>query len=509
MAATRDEHRSPRSWVSDLAAVALGLGAIALGVAATLLGAGTMYLAALVLLLVGVAVAPRWRPDRTTLVGIGIGLLLLVPARYRIEALGSAGTPASLLGLLALAVWVAGLLTGRPKLAGGTALVRGAVFVLLGSVLVSYVAAGLRTPDELLARAADRGLMTVVGTLSLLLVVGELVRGMAAVRRIVAVVVAAGGVMAFLGVLQFSMGIDVASLIRPPGFAYSAVVYDDSRAGFARIVSTVSHPIELAVVLVMMLPLALWLFFTSTGRTRVGWAVCLAVTAAAVPMTVSRTGVAGLVVAVLVLVPSWSWRRRLQVGAAGLVGLVAFSVVVPGLIGTLRAMIFDPGGDPSLISRQVGREQALAAIWDHPFFGLGFGTYLPERFGYLDNQVLGTLVETGVVGTAAFAALFGVVSVLGMRVVRSSRAPDGEPARSLAVALMASAAVSLSTWATYDALGFPTVRGLTFVVLGLVVALWRSVGRPPSARPDDTDRSQPAGLPRNRTATGPATTGEQ
>lgn len=475
---------------TSLLALLLGLGGVALGAAATVRGGGTTFFAAVALVLLGWA-ASRWRPDRTFLIALGVAMLLLVPARYRVEPLGSAGTPASLLGLFALVVWGLGLVSGRPRLTRGTGRIRTLALLLVASVLVSYVCAGYRSPDEVLARAADRGVMTIAATLSLMLLVGESVRGRTAIRRVVAVIAASGGVVALLGVLQFALGIDVAGLIEPPGFTYAAVVYDDSRAGFARIVSTVSHPIELAVVLVMMLPLVLWLFFSSTGRARIGWAVCFAVTAAAVPMTVSRTGVAGLAVALLVLVPSWTWRRRLRVGAVGLVGLVAFSVVVPGLLGTLRAMLFDPGADPSLVSREVGRERALAAIGDHPLFGLGFGTYLPERFGYLDNQLLGTLVETGVLGLLAFAALLGGVALFGVQVVRRSVGCESQTDRALAVALLAALAVSVSTWATYDALSFPTVRGLTFVLLGLVVALWRTTadepvpGRPPAAAAED------------------------
>lgn len=462
------------SAASSVVAVGAGAAAIGLGATAAAVGDGAPVVAAVVALLLAWALV-RSRPDRTTVVGIALAVLLLVPARYRIEALGSAGTPASLLGLLALAVWGFGFLTGHPRLTRGTNAVRGACLVLLWAVLTSYVLAGLRSPDDLLSRAADRGLMTVLSTVSFTLLVGELVRGRAAIRRVVAWIAASGSVVAFLGVLQFAIGVDVAGLIRPPGFTYSAVVYDDSRAGFSRIVSTVSHPIELAVVLVMLLPLLLWLFFSSTGRSRWGWAGCLAVTAAAVPMTVSRTGVAGLVVLALVLVPSWTWRRRIRAGAVALVGLVAFSAVVPGLLGTLRSMILDPGGDPSLVSRQVGRAEALASIGEHPLFGLGFGTYLPERYGYLDNQLLGTLVETGVVGLAAFAVLFGTIAALGLRVVRRATGRHREDDRALAVALLAALAVSVATWATYDALGFPTVRALTFVVMGLLVAAWRTL----------------------------------
>ncbi|MBA3461569.1 MAG: hypothetical protein H0T46_16525, partial [Deltaproteobacteria bacterium] len=280
-------------------------------------------------------------------------LLLLVPARYRIEELGAAGTPAALIGMLTFAIWSLGVALNRPWLALRWHPLRWGLLAVTLSVLASYVAAGFRPHDALEASAADRGILTLVGMLGLALLTADAVLDRGALRRLVQVLVAAGAVVAGFGIIQFNTGIDIAGVIRLPGFAYLPSAYNDERAGFVRIVSTTSHPIELSVVLAVVLPLALWLAFTSNQRTTRWWWLATGVITTAIPMTVSRTGVLGLVVAMAVMLPGWQWRRRIQVLAVGAVGLVAMRLVVPGLLGTLKSFLLNPGEDPSLLSREI------------------------------------------------------------------------------------------------------------------------------------------------------------
>jgi O-antigen ligase len=373
-----------------------------------------------------------------------------------------------------MALWGMALITGRPRIARNTPLRWALVGVVL-TTMVSYVAAGFRPLDIVEARAADRGLLTLISVLGLALLAAEVVPGRAALRNVVAGIVSAGAVVAAVGIVEFGLGLDLAAKLRLPGFTYTPVVFDSARAGFTRVVSTTSHPIELAVVLVMALPLALWLFLRGTGHARVWWGGCLVLVAAAIPMTVSRTGVVGVIVALVVLLPTWSWRRRIRLLAVGGVGIVVFSAIVPGLIGTLRGFLLEPGGDTSILSRQAGLERALDVIAERPFFGRGFGTFMPDRYGYIDNQVLLGAVEVGIVGQLAYGALFLLIAGFALQVRRRAVGAHRDDDRALAASLAAGVAVAASTWLTYDALSFPTGRALTFVLIGLVAALWRIV----------------------------------
>jgi O-antigen ligase len=182
-----------------------------------------------------------------------------------------------------------------------------------------------------------------------------------------------------------------------------------------------------------------------------------------------------VIVALVVLLPTWSWRRRIRLLAVGGVGIVVFSAIVPGLIGTLRGFLLEPGGDTSILSRQAGLERALDVIAERPFFGRGFGTFMPDRYGYIDNQVLLGAVEVGIVGQLAYGALFLLIAGFALQVRRRAVGAHRDDDRALAASLAAGVAVAASTWLTYDALSFPTGRALTFVLIGLVAALWRIV----------------------------------
>lgn len=466
--------RGPRSFLTTTAVVLGGMGVLAL-LAVTALRTGPASALSLLgfVLIVLIMVARRF--NAVELLLVACLLLLLVPARYRITEIGAAGTPAALVGMLTFGIWAGGAVLNRPWLARRRHPLRWALLGVGLSVLVSYVAVGFRPHDALEAKAADRGILTLVAMLGLALLTADAVLDRGSLRRLVQVVVAAGAAVATLGIVQFNTGIDVVGVIRLPGFTYVPSGAADERAGFVRIISTTSHPIELSVVLAVLLPLALWLGFTSSGRSRRWWWLATGLIAAAIPMTVSRTGVLGLIVALVVLLPGWQWRRRIQVLAVGAVGLVGMRLVIPGLIGTLRSFVFSPGQDPSLLSREAARDSALELFGHRPVLGRGFGTFLPERYAFLDNQVLLSAVETGIVGVVALLALFVTAAGLALAVRRMADRVTGVADRDLALALLASLAVSLSTWFTYDALSFPTSRALTFVVLGCLAALWRIV----------------------------------
>jgi hypothetical protein len=431
--------------------------------------------AALALVVLGTSVSLR-HFERIDGLIICVVLLMLVPARYRIAPLGAAGTPGALIGLLAFFFWLLRLVTRREPQGPGPRPLRWAMIGVTVSVLLSYVALFFRPHDVVEGKAADRGLITLVAMLGFALFTAELIDTRAALDKIMRVVVGTGAVVAGLGVVQFFTRIDVAGKLKLPGFTFVPSNAMDSRAGFVRIMSTVSHPIELSVVLAMLLPLALFVAF-GAGTRRRWWWLCVALIGAAVPMTVSRTGVLGLAVALGVALPFWDHTRRLLVLLWTGIGMVAMRLAVPGLMGTLRSFLFTPAGDPSLASREVGRAQAIVYWQERPWLGRGFGTFLPQRYTYLDNQMLLSLVETGVLGLVANLTVFGTAAALAFQTRARATGPERVRDRELAAALLAALAVSFSSWFTYDALSFPTSRGLTLLVVGLIAAQWVVVTR--------------------------------
>ena len=70
--------------------------------------------------------------------------------------------------------------------------------------------------------------------------------------------------------------------------------------------------------------------------------------------------------------------------------------------------------DDSALSRTDSYDLAAQFIERSPVFGRGLSTFLPS-YRILDNQYLGLLIETGVVGTAAFLALLTTALVVAYR----------------------------------------------------------------------------------------------
>jgi O-antigen ligase len=151
---------------------------------------------------------------------------------------------------------------------------------------------------------------------------------------------------------------------------------------------------------------------------------------------------------------------------------------IPGLIGTLLSLFSNLSGDPSIQHRQQDYARADVQIAVHPLLGRGFGTYLPQKYGPLDNQYLGTLVENGAFGLAALiiVLLAGVYAAIRVRM-----ATKDPVIRDLGQTLIAAMSVIIVADATYDAFGFIMATGLCFLLIGLCGALWRHI----KDNPDD------------------------
>src|SRR5262249_36404190 len=138
--------------------------------------------------------------------------------------------------------------------------------------------------------------------------------------------------------------------------------------------------------------------------------------------------------------------------------LLLIHVAVPGAIGGLRAEFFPSQGLANQQSAYEGRLSSerlspqFKIIRANPAFGQGFGTRLTasgldQNAQVLDNQWLGTAVETGLVGAGAWIWFF-------FRFIRrSGRAAKRDPSDRgwLLTALASSVAAFAISMFTYDA----------------------------------------------------------
>ena len=265
-----------------------------------------------------------------------------------------------------------------------------------------------------------------------------------------------------------------------------------ARGGNLRVYASAQHPIALAALFVMVIPLSLYLAKHTKRRVWYGTTVVLLLAALS---TVSRTSVTMLfAVGVVFFVLRRSTMRRVAVLALPV--LIVIHIVVPGTIGGLRQAFFPSEGlvsDQTVFGGRVSGERIgpqFDIIKQQPAFGQGFGTRVTsgpdQNARVLDNQWLGTAVETGLVGVLAWAWLF-------FRFVRKAGGAAKQDLSDrgwLLTALTSSVVAFAVGMFTFDTFAFIQQLFILFVILaiGAAVLAW------PGAWPEATsaEASEPA-----------------
>ncbi len=400
-------------------------------------------------------------------------LLYGIPSELVVAPLGAAGTPAQIVGLVMFAWWALSKLL-PPMTRQRITPVHWLLLVFATAITTSYVTGMSRPVFSLLeVNSADRGILSLLSWCGVILVVADGIATQARLESLLRAVALGAVFIAVLGCLQFFFGLDLAHYIKVPGLSVNSgfgELFD--RSGYRRVSGTTSHPIEFGVVLSAALPLVIHCArFAPTRGQAAAWWVGALVVAAALPLSVARSAIIGGTIAILYLFHTWPAQLRRRALVVGAVGALAMSVVVPGLLGTIRGLFLNAGSDPSTQGRTADYGPVFAYFRDSPVVGRGFGTFIPDLYRTLDNQYLGLLVEAGLLGLTAFLALLvGAVIVAG----RVRRESNSERTRDLAQCLKAGVMVVAVDAATFDALGFAASTGTLMLLLGAIAALRRS-----------------------------------
>lgn len=415
-----------------------------------------------------VLLVQRCARDAVTALTVFVILLVAVPANLVVGPLASAGRPAFLFGLLCAWWWAHDRLLPDSGVARGLQPVRLAAGFLGAAVLASYAAAFARPIDGLETRGADRAALAITGLLGVVVLAADGIRDRDRLDVLLRRVVAAGAFLAVLGILQFG-GVDVSGLFRIPFLTeHSEFQQVQIRSDLRRVAGTAAHPIEFGVVLALIFPFALH-YAIHTVRSRALSLVPVALIGLAIPLSVSRSGTLAVAITGLAMWLTWSSRLRLISAGITVVLATCMRFVVPGLLGTIRSLFTNLGSDNSVAGRTEDYSVVGKYLSDAPLFGRGYGTFIPDRYVLLDNQYLGSLVETGIVGLVALVLFFAV----GIAVARGSRLGADDETRSLAQALAAAVLASMVAAGTFDLLGFMMVAGFTALLIGCGGALWR------------------------------------
>lgn len=399
-------------------------------------------------------------------------LIFGVPSVLVFQPLGANATPAALLGAGLMLWWVSARLLGPHPAPSPVRPVHWALAFFAVSILLSYWHGNFRAPSPLELRSADRSLILLIGWAGIALAVADGIAARRNLDRLLRLVVIAAAFMSVVGMFQFFIGFDLASHVRFPGLtAKGDIGLIQQRSIFRRVTGTTSHPLEFGVVLATVLPLAIHFVVASPRRRRLH-ILCLVLIAAAIPMSLSRSATVGTLAAGMVLFAGWSRSQRRRALVIVPMFAVVLRLLVPGLLGTIKSLFLNWAVDPSISGRTDDYAQVGKYFAESPILGRGFGTFVPEIYPLLDNQYLGHLMETGVVGLTALLALF----VVGFFCGRGARLrSEDEETRHLGQALAAALAVPAVTFATFDGFGFSMVTTLTFLLLGASACLWRMV----------------------------------
>jgi hypothetical protein len=434
----------------------------------------------------------RSRIDISTVLVVYALFLVLVPSRYTVGPF--AVTAAMVAGIVAMLLWgfgrVLGTLPRGAELHNGA---RIAVTILLLFTVFAYFARMVDPVNGLDQRNADRNLFTLVVLSGVAIAIIDGVRSRKGLNRILGALVFGAALVAFIAFLQYFQRLNISQYIRPPGFkvtGHEAFIY--ARDGLPRVAGTARHPIEFGLVMAAILPLAM--HFARYARTlpaRWGAIVASGMIAGAIPLALSRSAVLSLALVALIVIPTWSSRRRWRVLSMLAILVFALNIAAPRVLPQIAGLLASEEGTGSLRTRGNATNIAFELINEKPLFGHGFSTRVDTPV-VIDNQFLISTIETGLLGLGALLLLVGTGIVVARRARHASRDPA---TRDLAQSLVAMiAAIALGGFGL-NIVRFPMTAGVLFVGVGAAGALLRferAALLPPEPDDDDEDTLLPA-----------------
>jgi hypothetical protein len=341
--------------------------------------------------------------------------------------------------------------------------------------------------DTLVEQGRDGGAATAIlgfiVLISVFFIARQLLSSEVVVTRLLVFLVWAGVVVAALAVFERYTRTNVFLLLG--NVLPLTLLRDDAeslRAGGARAYASSQHPIALAVLFCLLIPIAIYLAkYAGWPRHELTrkfvYAGAIAVMIAGILVAVSRTGVAvlGVMLVVTILLRP---RLGLVLAAIGIPFGILAAVAVPRLFERTVLSFFDL---ESLIASQFaspgyrgqGRladlAPAFADVENNPVFGTGPGSRVVvgenANAMILDNQWLDTLLESGVVGTLGLA-IFVVTPPIMLLSFAFRRAQNQRHAM-LAFTLAVCMAGYITAMFFFDAFAFIQ----TFLVLDLLLAV--------------------------------------
>jgi polysaccharide biosynthesis protein PslJ len=408
--------------------------------------------------------------DVLTFLTVWLGLLYLLSARQIFGPLGAVGSPAMIAGMGAALAWCCAWFLPQTGLRHEPHPMRPAPLAWAWYGIISFAIAMQRPVTELELTGADRGLIKTAAMVGIAMLAADGIRDLDGVTRLMRRLMLFGGAMAVIGIGEFLYGTRLEVLL--PGLTWDKPAAVASRSGFNRPRATGLHPIEFSVVMGALLPVAIHfaLYDLTRARRQVAGAMVVVI-GVAIPMSVSRSGVVSLAVGMLILAVGWKVQRLVNAAALVAAGAVTLWWLLPRLMDTVVSLFTQAGSSHSVQARIDRLPQIMELVRERPWFGLGNGTWSPEDYFLIDNEVWVTTLQTGIVGLLLLGTLLvlGIVVSLCIRSFPGVDAATGHLGRAVAASI---AALSVSLL-TFDAFHYRILMGTLFLLLGTAGALWR------------------------------------
>lgn len=304
-------------------------------------------------------------------------------------------------------------------------------------------------------------------------VVLQLVKGENSAKAITGFFVVAVALLAVYGVYQYAAGVEM-----PAGWT------DQNEASVrTRVYAIFTSPNAFGSLLTLCAPMAVSMIVISrTRRAKAAFAVMTLFILASLAFTFSRGAWVGFIVAagVYVLVKD----KRLII--PGIIAVVLIAVLVPSISSRIGYMLSAEYIESSLRGGRLIRWiTGLKIFADYPVLGIGLGEFggavamnnnvkvivdntVTEAF-YMDNYMLKTAVEAGLVGLISFAALMYSVFINGLRTVRTA---SSDVSRELATGILAGLCGVIVHNFVENIFEVPMMTSLFWVFTAVMMSMW-------------------------------------
>jgi O-antigen ligase len=346
--------------------------------------------------------------------------------------------------------------------------------------LLSYIFMDRAFLSALQINSANRWLMQLASMTGVAFLAAECLDSVQDLYRVLRVLSWAAAFCGLVALLQWRFSYDLTPYLKLPGLSVKPFgQFVILRSGSNRVAGTGIDPIELGVTACMLLPLGIWAAINTLGVSPLRRWAPVVLTAVAIPASVSRSAVVGIVLSIGVFVVLMPPRQRVTAFILMPVALAAVFVVSHGELGTMMSWLGygASGTDPSVTHRTNNYPYVAQLVSQAPLLGAGGGTFLPlgdlvfgQTVHILDNQWLDTAIDFGYLGVFAFAVLFVAPLVTALK----ARAKSCDPSlRLLCAALAGGLLTACVCSALFDSFSFPLFYNVLALELGLAGACWR------------------------------------